>query len=409
MVKPGLFLALALVCLGAPVLAAESGHQHHTQAGRADCPPGETALRCARQVSPAFLPDGSLVIAWSAGGRVMLARSTDQGASLSGLAMVNAAAEAIDESGDARPAVAADRKGRVYVAYALRKDAAYSGTLMLGRSRDGGASFFPPKAVASDKTSQRFPAMMVDGKDRLTLAWIDKRGIPKAKAEGKSYTGAALALAWSDDGGDSFAFEGVAEDHSCECCRIGLALDAAGRPVVLWRHVFAPNIRDHAVMTFTDRHHRGQMRRLSEDDWRVDACPHHGPALAVAADGSVHAAWFTAGTKRKGLFYARALGSDAAFSEPRAIGNAEHLPAHAQILAQGGVLWLAWKEFDGERTTVQVQASRDSGQTWTEPRVIASTADASDRPILTGDGKRAYLSWMTQTEGWRLIPLEAAP
>lgn len=385
-------------------------HQQHGAPARPDCAHGETGLACAKQASPAFLKDGTLVLAWSAGGRVMMARSADHGASLSQPVAVNSAVEAIDESGDARPAIAADGRGRVFVAYVLRKEAAYSGTLMLGRSPDGGHSFAAPRTVASEPTSQRFPVLRVDASDRLYLAWIDKRGITAAKAAGHPYRGAALAMAWSDDGAETFAFEGIAQHSSCECCRIALDLDSRGRPMVLWRHVFAPNIRDHAVMTFADRDHPGPLRRLSEDDWRIDACPHHGPALALLpADGSVHAAWYTAGKIRKGLFLARAASSGDDFSEPRPIGRPDHSPSYPQLLAQAGNLHLAWREFDGETSRVMAQRSTDAGLAWSPPREIAATKDSSDRPILISDGRHAFLSWLTRAEGWRLIPLESAP
>jgi hypothetical protein len=30
----------------------------------------------------------------------------------------------------------------------------------------------------------------------------------------------------------------IAEDGACECCRLGLAIPGAGRPVVMFRHIF---------------------------------------------------------------------------------------------------------------------------------------------------------------------------
>ncbi|CAA7626204.1 sialidase family protein [Magnetospirillum sp. SS-4] len=402
-IRPFLIVLLALA-------SAPAGAQHrHDAPAPPACPPGETGLACAKQASPVFLGDGTLVLVWSAGGRVMVARSTDRGASLGPAVAVNAAVEAIDESGDARPAIAADSRGRVFVAYALRKEVAFSGTVMLSRSDDGGLGFAPPRKVASDPTSQRFPVLGVGESDRLYLAWIDKRGLAAAKAAGQSYRGAALAMAWSDDGGDSFVFEGAAQHSSCECCRIAMAIDRHGRPVLVWRHLFAPNIRDHAVMSFTGRDSPGPLRRLSEDDWRIDACPHHGPALAVAADGSAHAAWYTAGGNRKGLFLARAASAESQFGEPRPIGRADRSPSHPQLLALGARLHLAWREFDGEVSRVMAQHSDDAGVSWSPPREIAATRNNSDRPVLVSDGRRAFLSWLTRAEGWRLTALEPAP
>jgi len=50
--------------------------------------------------------------------------------------------------------------------------------------------------------------------------------------------------------------------------------------------------------------------------------------------------------------------------------------------------------------------SRDDGASWSEPRAIATTTDASDHPLLISDGHRTYLSWMTKADGYRLLPLE---
>jgi hypothetical protein len=40
---------------------------------------------------------------------------------------------------------------------------------------------------------------------------------------------------------------------------------------------------------------------------------------------------------------------------------------------------------------------------------VAETADASDHPLLVADKQRAYLSWLTRNEGYRLIPLGDQP
>jgi hypothetical protein len=389
----------ALIALA--LLVPAQAHAHgHGPAPRPDCA-GDTSLACAATATPAFTADGGFVLAWSAGGRVMVARAEKPGTPLSAPVAVNPAPEPIDDNGEARPVVAAAGQ-RVWVAYSLRLDQAYNGRLMLAESADGGRSFSPPHPVADDPASQRFAALGAAPDGRLYLAWIDKRSTAAAKRRGESWRGAALAVGWSDGGA---VHQVIAEDHSCECCRVAMAFDAQGRPLLLWRHVFAPNVRDHALLAFTDRDHPGPLVRVAEDDWRVDACPHHGPALAVAADGGVVAAWYTAGHRRQGLFLARADAPGDPFGEPKAIGDADRLPSHPQLLAEGARLWLAWSEFDGEHTTVMAQASDDGGRTWSSPTALAATADAADHPLLVSDGHHGWLSWLTRAEGWRLLPL----
>ncbi len=77
-------------------------------------------------------------------------------------------------------------------------------------------------------------------------------------------------------------------DNTCECCRLGLAFAGPGRPVVVFRNIFEGGVRDHAVMTFTDPATPGEVRRVSNDDWQISACPHHGPSLSISPAGTYH-------------------------------------------------------------------------------------------------------------------------
>ena len=76
-------------------------------------------------------------------------------------------------------------------------------------------------------------------------------------------------------------------------------------PCVVFRNIFEGGVRDHAVMTFTDPATPGEVRRVSNDDWQISACPHHGPSVSISPAGTYHVAWYTNGKARKGLFYAR--------------------------------------------------------------------------------------------------------
>jgi hypothetical protein len=89
------------------------------------------------------------------------------------------------------------------------------------------------------------------------------------------------------------------------------------------------------------------------------------------------------------------------------VGNAAQQPGRPALLAQGREVWLVWKEFDGRYIFIKQRRSSDAGQTWSPERVLAATANSADHPLLIGDGRRVYLSWLTRDEGYRLMPLEA--
>ena len=229
-----------------------------------------------------------------------------------------------------------------------------------------------------------------------------------ARKAGKPYPGAALAYAWSDDEGARFSDTEVALDNTCECCRLGVAFAGPGRPAVIFRNIFPGSVRDHAVVTFRDPATPGPLTRVSTDNWKIDACPHHGPSLAIAPDGSQHAAWFTDGSARKGLFYARAESDGAAFGPPRPLGTPDRQPARPYLLSAGPALHLVWKEFDGDKVAVRWPVSTASGRSWSPATTVADTGDASDHPLLVARDDRVYLSWLTKNEGYRLIALGGA-
>ncbi|MDP1908621.1 MAG: sialidase family protein, partial [Hyphomicrobium sp.] len=168
---------------------------------------------------------------------------------------------------------------------------------------------------------------------------------------------------------------------------------------------FDGGIRDHAVITF-DGTTPGPLERVSDDDAKLDACPHHGPSIAIAPDGTYHVTWFALGRKLKGLYYARSEDGGKHFSTPMPLGDGARQMSRPYVLAGADGVTLAYKTFDGERTTIEVKSSRDGGKTWSAAQVAAGTDAASDHPQLISDGKSTYLSWMSRNEGYRLIPLE---
>ena len=386
---------LALVLFGS---TAAAQHQH----GK----PGSTPE--AFTATPAFAPDGTLWVVRPNVDRIVVQRSSDLGKTFAAPVAVTPEPMNLDWGPDARARIVVDPKGQLVVTFGTFQDKNFNGRAFFARSSDGGASFAKPRPLTSDTTSQRFEVAGVDPDGRVFAAWLDKRNVAKARAAGKAYPGAALAYAW-ENGDADFANTAIALDNTCECCRLGLAFAGAGRPAVVFRNIFPGSVRDHGVITFRDPATPGPVRRVSVDDWKIEACPHHGPNLAIAPDGSYHVAWFTDGAARKGLFYARADSADAPYSQPRPLSAANRQPSRPYLLANGAALHLVWKEFDGDKVAVRWQVSHDSGRQWSAARTVAETADASDHPLLVADKQRAYLSWLTKNEGYRLIPLGDQP
>lgn len=368
----------------------------------------DAALACASTVTPLVAPDGSLWLAFDANDQVYVVHSSDMGHSFSKPVAVTRAKAELDTGPDARAALAVDKEGRVFVGYEIFKDNDFDGEIFFSRSLDHGKSFSAPRPLVDNTASQRFISLEAGPSGNLFAAWLDKRDVVTAQKQGKPYAGAALGYEWSKDGGASFTPSKIAKDNTCECCRLAVAFKGPGRPVVMFRNVFAGTIRDHGIITFTNETTLGPFERVSVDNWHLDGCPHHGPSLAISADGTYHVVWFTQGDARKGVFYARSTDDGKSFSRPMPLDAKMQEASRPYVTTVGREVWLAWKDFDGETASVKVRVSHDDGVSWSEPFVVAKTADASDHPILVNDNHRAYLSWMTKADGYKFLPLEDA-
>lgn len=360
---------------------------------------------CAMTVNPAFDKKGRLWVAFAVGKNVYVASSTDNGKSFSAPTTVVSIGEGVvDSHGDARPKIVALNDGALLASYTTRPDKAMIGTIFTARSTDGGKSFSAPQPMLTEG-GQRFDTYVVNPKGRIYAGWLDKTHALKAKAEGKEFAGSGVAFGWSDDGGKTFNGKAILMDHACECCRMSAALDRDGLPVFAWRQVFDDGVRDHYAAKLSADGKTLSGGRVSDDNWAINSCPHHGPGLAVDAKGVWHVAWFTKGKNRQGLYYAYSADGGKSFSAPQKLGDDARAPAHPTLLAVKGRLYRVWKEFDGAITTIAMQMSRDAGKTWSAPSVVAQTADASDHPELVANKGVGYLSWVTHKEGYRLLPL----
>ncbi|WP_439926206.1 sialidase family protein [Nitrobacter sp. JJSN] len=396
------FVAIA-VTLWQSAALAQMSHQHASEAA---CE--ETGLRCASKVTPTFAPDGTLWLAWMAGGQISVASSKDAGQSFSNPVQVTKDHLNLDWGPDARPKIAIDRKGDIALAFSTFRDKNFNGQVFYTHSADG-RTFAALRPITSNNESQRFEALGFDSDGSVFAAWLDKRNRVPVQLRGDKYEGAGLFFASSKDSGATYSEAQLATDNTCECCRLGLAFAGPNHPVVVFRNIFEGGVRDHAVMTFASLSTPGEVRRVSKDDGQIAACPHHGPSLSISPAGTYHIAWYTAGKIRKGLFYARSTDQGRTFSDPIAIGQPGRNPTRPYVLAGPHGLTVAWKEFDGQKTTVNLMTSHDDGLSWSKPLPVASTTDASDHPLLVSDGQRTFLSWMTKADGYRIQRVEDEP
>jgi hypothetical protein len=386
----------------APAGAAIPGHAGHAGHGGQQGAASAGSKRAPAPALNASVAADAKGVLWAVrkdGEHVVVHHSADRGQTWSAPQRVNPVPEAVAADGDNRPKVATGREGAIYVSWTSPRAKPYTGDIRFARSIDGGASFASPVTVHADRQeiTHRFDSLAVDAAGRVFVTWIDKRDQEIAKAAKRPYRGAAIYAAVSADRGASFGGDRRVAEHSCECCRIGIAPRPEGGVTLLWRHVFEPNVRDHALADLDADAMPGTLVRATIDDWRIDACPHHGPSLVRDGRGRLHGVWFTQGAGREGIHYGRLApdGQAVRIDAPRRVGGPA--AAHADLAVDGDRVAVVWKEFDGKRTRLLALRSDDGGNTWREASLTA-TEGPSGQPQVLAAGGEFLAFWPTATD-----------
>ena len=377
-----------------------------------DCESGQAtpSVHCGRTPSAAFDSDGKLWIAFEFAGRVYVSTAADDLGAFSVPVVVNEDAEEIDVNGENRPKIAIGPGGEVYVSWTRKLPGGFNGDIRFSRSSDGGSSFEPARTINDDGlvTGHRFETLLVDAGGNVYLAWIDKRELVAAKAAGEEYVGAAVYYSVSTDRGKTFVANRKVSSHSCECCRIAASETPGGKVALFYRGIFGDNIRDHAFAVIDTASVTTPMRRATDDDWYIEGCPHHGPAISSAGENAFDLAWFTNGRKRSGVYYARFNPDDGQLTQLIPVSTAASA-GHPTLVRVPGRVLLAWKEFTGARTEVRLIESDDDGRSWSGPATIATTARDSDHPFLVARDNDVFLSWHSLDDGLRIMPVVERP
>ena len=353
-------------------------------------------------VSTTFGPDGKLWRIVPTKSFVEVAFSTDFGKSFSEPVRVNSRKRKIRANSEDRPGIAVAADGRVFVLYFA--DAKQLWTTYISYSDDGKDFAVPVKTSSyADRAKHYQDRLYINAGGNLRVFWIDERDIAtRTGAGGALYSGGLRAGSWGDLPNQKL-FEPM-----CECCRLALDTNRNGNTILLGRMVFEDRIRDLGLLRLgvEPASAAGKPVRVTNDEWEINACPEHGPALSIGAGDRYHVAWFTLGSQRRGLFYAYSDDDGPITSIPLQLGNKNALPGHADVLADTDRVALVWREFNGEQTSIAGMISTDRGQNWPAPRTLASTESAADYPFLLTDGGKFYVSWFAEDSGYQLIGMD---
>ena len=161
--------------------------------------------------------------------------------------------------------------------------------------------------------------------------------------------------------------------------------------------------RDHVLLSKKSATEWGATKRISDDHWVIDACPEHGPALAIDAHGRSHLTWFSLGNTRQGIFYAQSDNYGETVSKPMPLGNRKFLPSHPDVIVVQQRVVLAWTEYDGTETSLYSQQSDNRGETWQPAKKVFSSTSSAGYPKLLAQKGHVFISWVTKNNGHQFI------
>jgi hypothetical protein len=182
----------------------------------------------------------------------------------------------------------------------LQKEGAgtYHYGIRVAHSQDQGLSWSAPITPHDDGTLSEhgFVSMAPDGADRMRLVWLDGRHAAAAAldapAEGHGGHEGAMSLRAAVLDSQGRVEEGVEIDaRTCSCCSTALLRRPDGSHLAAFRDRSEHEIRDIALAA------RGRTGwqidgLVHADNWKIEACPVNGPALAQQG-AQAFAAWST--------------------------------------------------------------------------------------------------------------------
>jgi len=361
--------------------------------------------------------DGTRVAAvWaatgSAGADIELAISTDDGRHFSNPVRVNDVTGEASVSGEQPPRVVL-HDSHVDVVWVAKQNGI--GVIRTARSTDGGTTFSAARTITpvglTGARGWESAALADDGS--LHVAWLDGRAagaqpmtptpMPVSTAAGAQHQHHHEGPAPRQDifhavwnGVDPLLETRVAA-NVCFCCKTAIVAHQSD-VYVAWRHLFDGGVRDIAVAHSADNGRTfGQPIRASADNWKIDACPDDGPAMAIDGVGILHIVWPTlireGNRDRMAIFHASSVDGGVTFSPRGRIDDGRGAGASHPRLAVGhdnGVA-IVWDQVGdgGRRVRARVLG--------TSPiRNIGDDAKASSYPSITATPSGYVVSWTEQ-------------
>ena len=288
------------------------------------------------------------------------------------------------------------KDGSIIIAYERKSPTEgnkYAGAIIYRSSNDGGKTWSEEKFLHSDTTAGRSRSYfdierLANGE--IGAAWLDTK--LDEKTSGRSVRFATTR------GNLEFGNELLIDSSACQCCRIDLYSDVTGTVNVAYRGLahgqMGQPIRD---MMMTTSNNNGKTftspRKISQDNWMIDGCPHTGPSLCGSKSG-LYSVWYTGGNGT-GIFASFKRKGESDFKNRKLISSSGRQP-QASVSDSRSII--VWQEATGEtgKKTTNVFCQVSDGIATTRECLSLAGSNASS-PVVTQASDGFVVAFLMET------------
>ena len=270
----------------------------------------------------------------------------------------------------------------------------YSGRIFYSQSFDKGEHWSASRPLTSDTASfdQRYYDVVVLPNGEVGAIWLDNPNDP-------SLPGSNLYFARTD-GKNGFSEPRVISRSCCQCCRTVLYVDKEQKIHALFRGIIQDSIRDMVHIVSNDGAETfSAPKRISNDNWVINGCPHTGPAM-TANNSGLHFAWYTGG-KNKGSYYTQSTDDGNSFAGRDSISS---LGSHPQITSlTDGKLLTAWDESRTKDSTISkvigIELRNETGERMGKEYITNVEREASFPVLAQSDDGNSIVAYTIKRNG----------
>jgi hypothetical protein len=281
--------------------------------------------------------------------------------------------------------------GRLAVHWLQRNGSGtYAYGVRVSQSGDAGKTWSAPVTPHRDssQTEHGFVALWRET-GRLGAVWLDGR---KFNKDGHDPSNEMMLVTTSIAPDGALGAEVTLDERTCDCCQNSAALTSDG-PIVAYRDRSRDEIRD----IYVTRRISGNWTAgapVHSDDWKIDACPVNGPAIA-AVGRRVAVAWFTAANDSPRVKLAFSDDAGATFGAPVRVDDGNPAGRVDVTGTEDGGALVTWIErTGGDTAAVRSRRVHKDGKIGAATTIASSSAKrASGFPQMAISGPDVFFAW----------------